>query len=99
MDAEDMPANANEGDSKPMHESRTAATRRGSATSTYIRLLVCPSDDTCKPDQGNLSYVVNGGLSPRTDLWPDYSDVDSMLPDSGAIKDAAPMRSFLLCHE
>jgi prepilin-type N-terminal cleavage/methylation domain-containing protein/prepilin-type processing-associated H-X9-DG protein len=34
--------------------------------STAIGILRCPDDVTAQPNQGNLSYVVNGGFSP----WP-----------------------------
>lgn len=44
-------------------------------TETDIRVLVCPDDITSQPNRGNLSYVVNGGFSPRPDIWPNYVDV------------------------
>ena len=32
-------------------------------SNTAIPILRCPDDNTAQPDQGNLSYVVNGGFS------------------------------------
>jgi len=37
-------------------------------SSTAIGILRCPDDQSYQPDQGNLSYVVNGGFS----LWHAY---------------------------
>ncbi|MFO0947433.1 MAG: DUF1559 domain-containing protein [Planctomycetota bacterium] len=44
-------------------------------TETDIRVFVCPDDITAQPGRGNLSYVVNGGFSPRPDLWPSLAPV------------------------
>lgn len=37
-------------------------------SNTHIRILTCPEDDTVKPAQGNLSFVVNSGFS----AWPAF---------------------------
>jgi prepilin-type N-terminal cleavage/methylation domain-containing protein/prepilin-type processing-associated H-X9-DG protein len=38
-------------------------------SNTSIKILACPEDDTTSPNQGNLSYVVNGGFT----RWPAYN--------------------------
>lgn len=44
-------------------------------TQTEIRVLVCPEDITAQPGKGNLSYVVNGGVTPHYLLWPDFEPI------------------------
>ena len=40
-----------------------ASATNGQISNTAIKILRCPDDNTAQPDQGNLSYVVNGGFS------------------------------------
>jgi len=46
--------------------SDTTVQTNAALAATAIGILRCPDDVTAQPNQGNLSYVVNGGFSP----WP-----------------------------
>lgn len=50
---------------------------------TELKILVCPEDITSVASQGNLSYVVNGGVTPHPSLFPDWTVVFSTAVSAG----------------
>jgi len=53
----------------------------------FVKILTCPEDDTVQPNQGNLSFVVNGGFT----RWPGYSVGANALNPIGFVGTANPV--------
>ena len=63
----------------PYHADDAGNSTNLTLSGIFLKILVCPDDDTIQPGEGNLSYVVNGGFFPdyqRVAGAIDYNQVD-----------------------